>query len=38
LIRLPTDIAAVLAALAGRIDPARLAMTDLPVLSVNGTP
>ena len=38
LIRLPNVIAVVVAVLAGMMAPARLAMTDLPRLSVNGTP
>jgi hypothetical protein len=36
--KLPTPIAAVVAVLAGMIDPAKLAITDLPTLSENGTP
>jgi hypothetical protein len=35
---LATPIAAVVAALAGITDPVKLAMTDLPILSENGTP
>jgi hypothetical protein len=37
-IKLPTVIALDVAVLAGRTDPATLAMTDLPRFSENGTP